>query len=287
MSKANDLPNTLSSLTSCNNVFPRTNKIPIQSPKYWVKEKDRYLRQLLIRDVQEDTGRELVIYFTNFDSNSMISGNDANDLSEVLSDCKTKDVDILIHTPGGYVDACEQVISVLKLWLPDGYRVIVPSMAKSAGTVVALSATEIVMGVNSELGPIDPQFNNIPAEFIANDPNAGFQLQQIANNAILRMHKLAKNVVSSGMWKGKDEEEINKLIEKLSSTQSYLSHGAVINVEEALNLGLVVNYLQPKDEIWKRIWLLFCMYDYDCRQLGYSKIFEGERISLLKPLSSS
>jgi len=286
MSKATDPPNIQSLLTSCNNVFPRTSKLPSQSPKYWVKEKDRYLRQLLICDIQQDTGRELVVYFTNFANGSMISS-DATDLSEVLDDCKTKNVDILIHTPGGSVDACEQVISILKLRLPTGYRVIVPSMAKSAGTVVSLSATEIVMGVNSELGPIDPQFSGIPAEFIANDPNASYQLQQIANNAILRMHKLARNVVRSGMWKDKDEEEINKLIEKLSSTQSYLSHGAVINVEEARNLGLVVNYMQPKDETWKKIWLLFCMYDYDCRQLGYSKIFEGERISLLKPLLSS
>jgi hypothetical protein len=286
MSKAIDPPNTQLLLNSYANVFPRTNKIPIQSPKYWVKEKDRYLRQLLIRDIQQDTGRELVVYFTNFASGSMISS-DATDLSEVLDDCKTKDVDIFIHTPGGSVDACEQVISILKLRLPEGYRVIVPSMAKSAGTVVSLSANEIVMGVNSELGPIDPHFDGIPAEFIAQDPTVSYRFQQIANNAILRMHKLAKNVVSSGMWKHKDKVEINKLIEKLSSTQSYLSHGAVINVEEAHNLGLVVNYMQPKDETWKRIWLLFCMYDYDCRQLGYSKIFEGERISLLKPLTSS
>jgi len=37
------------------------------------------------------------------------------------------------------------------------FRVIVPNMAKSAATLVALGADVIVMGYFSELGPIDPQ----------------------------------------------------------------------------------------------------------------------------------
>src|SRR5271167_3754909 len=36
-------------------------------------------------------------------------------------------------------------------------RVIVPNIAKSAATVLALGADQIVMGYCSELGPIDPQ----------------------------------------------------------------------------------------------------------------------------------
>jgi ClpP class serine protease len=36
-------------------------------------------------------------------------------------------------------------------------RVIVPNIAKSAATLFALGADEILMGYLSELGPIDPQ----------------------------------------------------------------------------------------------------------------------------------
>ncbi|MBP0019139.1 MAG: hypothetical protein J7647_16505 [Cyanobacteria bacterium SBLK] len=182
------------------------------------------------------------------------------------------------------VDACEQIISILQLRLPEGYRVIVPGMAKSAGTVIALSASEIVMGVNSELGPIDPQFNGIPAELIAQDPESSYRVQQIAKNTIARTEKLAKNVLHLGMWKDKKQEDIDELVKQLSSTQSYFSHAAVINVMEAEKLGLQIQNLSASDELWKKLWLLFCMYDYDCRQLGYSKVFEGARISLIKPL---
>jgi hypothetical protein len=45
--------------------FPRTKSLPRQSPLFWVAEKDRYIRQLLIRDIQAATGRSLVVYFAS------------------------------------------------------------------------------------------------------------------------------------------------------------------------------------------------------------------------------
>ena len=36
-------------------------------------------------------------------------------------------------------------------------RAIVPQLALSAGTMVALACKEIIMGKHSSLGPIDPQ----------------------------------------------------------------------------------------------------------------------------------
>lgn len=37
--------------------FPRTSQLPSQSSRFWAKEKDRYLRQLLISDLEQTTGR--------------------------------------------------------------------------------------------------------------------------------------------------------------------------------------------------------------------------------------
>ena len=34
--------------------FPRSGELPTQSSKYWAKEKDRYLRQLLISDIEDE-----------------------------------------------------------------------------------------------------------------------------------------------------------------------------------------------------------------------------------------
>ena len=52
--------------------FPRSDNLPSQSPLFWVEQKDRYLRQLLIRDIEERTQRRLVVYFANRYENAQI-----------------------------------------------------------------------------------------------------------------------------------------------------------------------------------------------------------------------
>jgi hypothetical protein len=44
-----------------------------------------------------------------------------------------------------------------------------------------------------------------------------------------------------------------------------------------------VEYLAPTDELWKRIWMLYCLYDYDTKARGLGKIFEGSKFSLARP----
>ena len=139
--------------------FPRTEEIPLQSPKYWAKEKDRYLRQILISDIEKQTERPLFVFFSQLDQ--QISHTDPDDISEIIQGFEGRSADFLLQTPGGLVDATEKIISLLRHSLND-YRVIVPSWAKSAGTVIALSADRILLGVNSELGPIDPSRQDQP-----------------------------------------------------------------------------------------------------------------------------
>lgn len=264
--------------------FPRGTDLPSQSPKYWVKEKDRYLRQLLISDIEAITHRDLAVYFT-IPEQGQITFSDADDISEVLADATTGKLDLLINTPGGNVDACEKLISVLKHRCQE-YRVLIPSWAKSAGTIIALSSSEIVMGVNSELGPIDPQFNGIPAQFIANDPQRPYHDKMIAQTAIDRTRKLAYQVLEAGMLSNASSETISDLVNKLGSADSYGSHAAVIDYEEAVALGLKVDYLPPDHELWRRVWLLYCLYDYDCRLRQHAKVFEGRRFSITRAMAA-
>ena len=85
------------------------------------------------------------------------------------------------------------------------------------------------------------------------------------------------------MLKGRDSAEINAVIDKLSSNAGYKSHGAVIDYDEASSLHLSVEYLPPTDDLWKRIWMLYCLYDYDTKAKGLGKIFEGSKFSLARP----
>ena len=67
--------------------FPRNSKIPVQSPIYWVGQKDRYLRQLMIRDIEAITDRRFLVYFSNrFENGSGIDASDPAYVMELLSD---------------------------------------------------------------------------------------------------------------------------------------------------------------------------------------------------------
>lgn len=264
------------------NQFPRTNQLPTQSSKYWAKEKDRYIRQLLLSDLREVTQKETIVYFSQLSEG--INHTDADDLSEIIEGLTTPHVDIIIQTPGGDVDAVEKIITLLKCRL-ESYRVIVPSWAKSGGTAIAISSDEILLGVNSELGPIDPQmrvpgFGFVPCQFVANDDSQPSLISQTALNSVERMKDLAKKILHDGMLRNENEEAIKKTVDKLSSSDSYKSHGAVIDYSEAKSLGLNVSWLTPESKEWKLVWLLYSCYDYDTKVKGLGKIIEGERFSI-------
>ena len=93
--------------------FPRSKGLPIQSPLFWVTHKDRYLRQLLISDIELDTNRSLIVYFSDCDrSLAQIDTSDDVYFSELLQQCVGKPVDLLIETNGGMTDATEKNLCI-------------------------------------------------------------------------------------------------------------------------------------------------------------------------------
>jgi hypothetical protein len=262
--------------------FPRTSELPKQSPLYWVGQKDRYLRQLLIRDIEAMTGRRLVVYFANrFRNDSGIDDADPAYIVELLSDVADGEpVDLLIETNGGKTDSTEAVVSILESRLTD-FRVIVANAAKSNGTLICLAAKSILMGPASELGPIDPHLNGVPCTVLADPVVAAtnFPLHSLAVLALKQTKKLAHRLLSKGMMAGKGPAEVEKLVECLSTRDTYFSHGSTIDHREATQLGLSVDYKPAGDQLWERIWLLYCLYDFDARRDGYLKIFEGHQLS--------
>lgn len=256
--------------------FPRTSDLPTQSPLFWVEQKDRYLRQLLIRDIEDLTKRRLVVYFANRYENAQIDARDCAFVAELFGDVGTEPVDLLLETTGGFTDATESVISLLTKLTSD-LRVIVANSAKSNGTLLGLAARSIVMGAASELGPIEPLVNGIPCSVLIQPQTAAqnFPLHMFGTYALQQSKKLAGQLLANGMMKGKSPADVEAAVDKLSSRSVYFSHGSTIDHIEASALGLAVDYLPPDDPVWQRVWLLYCMCDFDCRKSRYLKLFEG------------
>jgi Serine dehydrogenase proteinase len=68
----------------------------------------------------------------------------------------TEQLDLVLHTNGGRVNIGRKISLLLRAF---GRRVniLVPYKARSAGTLMCLSANQIVMSAVAELGPLDPQ----------------------------------------------------------------------------------------------------------------------------------
>ena len=84
---------------------------------------------MLIADIEEITGRDLIVYYTDCNSHAQIDNSDDKYLLEMLGGCRNKQIDLL-ETNGGFTDATEKVVSILK-HATDDLRVIVPKQQKA------------------------------------------------------------------------------------------------------------------------------------------------------------
>ena len=85
-----------------------------------------------------------------------VEADDVHALMECCNDVEGRELDLILHSPGGTPEAAEQILNYLRTQF-DNIRCFVPLQAKSAATMIALGCDEIVLGLHSELGPIDPQ----------------------------------------------------------------------------------------------------------------------------------
>ena len=85
-----------------------------------------------------------------------VEADDVHALMECCHGVDEKELDLVIHSPGGSPEAAEQMVNYLRTQF-EYIRAFVPLQAKSAATMIALGCDEIVLGLHSELGPIDPQ----------------------------------------------------------------------------------------------------------------------------------
>ena len=121
------------------------------------------IRRRYAAAVREQRGRPLLLYVTDWiyldrpPANSrMVNYADADALTEVLAGTSGDKLDVLIQSPGGLAEAAESIVHFLRRRFSD-IAFIVPTVSKSAATMLALSGNVLLMDDDAELGPIDPQ----------------------------------------------------------------------------------------------------------------------------------
>ncbi len=282
-----------------------------QTPLYRALHSDRYARQDAIKQIQNITERQLIVYEANLWSpTSSLGQDDFQPFGDLLLRIPSKaDVDLLLQSPGGDIDAAEKIIYMIRQ-KAKRFRVIVPEYAKSAATLIALGSDQVVMGLTSELGPIDAQltgpgpggarfqtsaqsfideFEEIkkeventgklsPAYFpLLEGLNLGFM--RMCRNLQERSQRFAEKWLKAHMLK-KNPRKAKRVAENLCNTKKWLSHGIAIDADQAGLLGIKVVKLAQDNDLWAQVWYLHCCYGVLFRQEKVSKIFESETVSL-------
>jgi Periplasmic serine proteases (ClpP class) len=82
---------------------------------------------------------------------------------------------VFLTTNGGDPDGAFRIARCLRHHYPKGFRLVVPSWCKSAGTLIAIAADEIAIGDLGELGPLDIQVNKGSELF---EQSSGLDIQE-------------------------------------------------------------------------------------------------------------
>lgn len=106
-------------------------------------------------------GRDIMVIAADLnkaDSRTMIDYSDILAVEDQLQNLSGTAIDIIIETPGGLAQVVEDLVRRIR-GKYDDVAYIIPGWSKSAGTIMAMSGDEILMGPTSALGPIDAQLN--------------------------------------------------------------------------------------------------------------------------------
>lgn len=165
-----------------------------------------------------------------------------------------ENLDILMESGGGDIDAAMKLIKTARAYCKK-VSAVVPFYAKSAASLVALSADEMVMCKAGELGPIDPQVRDpltkqwIPAHSITealkfieetHDINVKLafadKLPPMTIGAYRDSQKASEQYLDEALaWMGDKKE---KAVETF--TEKFLSHGHPIDRNQCMDVGLKV-----------------------------------------------
>lgn len=213
---------------------------------------------------------------------------------------RSKGLDLLIHSPGGVVTATESIVTYLRKLFNMDIRVIVPHMAMSAGTMIACASKEIIMGKESSLGPIDPQYRNVPAQGVLKEferailetmevPDRSLVWKEIiqqyrptfvgeCENVVKMSHDLVEGWLMDCMFSDSQDkhQKVKVILDELASHDASKVHDRHYDYERCKELGLRVVALEDNQELQDKVLSLYHCYLLSIYRLPILKYIESQ-----------
>ncbi len=229
------------------------------------------VRRKYLKKIYDITGRNTIAYYSGWLQKPGAPDTAVNDKDKsgfmlaIHKLDKTKGLDLILHTPGGDVAATESLVDYLYSIFGKNIRVIVPQISMSAGTMIALSSKEIVMGRHSNLGPIDPQMGGLACQAVLDEfeqakndikqnPHSAALWQVIISKyhptflgackqAIEWSEKMVEKWLLENMCSS-DTGNVKKILKTFSDHKKQKSHARHISKNECEAVGLNISSLE-------------------------------------------
>ena len=265
------------------------------------------IRRKYLKKLHAHTKRNVIAYYSGFLSKPRIEGVQINDEDKngfMLCTHELKrdqGLDLILHTPGGDGAAAESLVDYLRSMFGKNVRAIVPQIAMSAGTMIACSCKSIVMGKESSLGPVDPQYGAISAvgllkevkrahdEILNNNQSALFWnpiLQKITPSflqrcewAVLAADGFIKKTLKENMLAGLPEAEqvakIGTICEILSNLNESKEHNTHFRIDQCERAGLEIVRLETDQTLQDLVLTLHHCYMHTLSNTPAFKVVEN------------
>lgn len=264
------------------------------------------LRRKYVHDLHKYTGRNVIVYYSGFlqkpelGRRNAVDDNDKNGLMTAVNDLDTSlGLDLILHTPGGDTAATESIVDYLWKKFDKDIRCFVPQMAMSAGTMIACACKEIWMGKQSSLGPVDPQFNGIPAHGVLEEFSRA--LKEIQSNpqtipiwqavvakynpaflgecekAIKWSSELVTDWLGRNMFEGSEgaDEKIEAILREIIDHSVSYAHNRHLSAEKCEAIGLNIKTLEEDQDLQDKILSVHHIYFHTLSSTPAYKIIEN------------
>lgn len=266
------------------------------------------VRRKYLMKLQRYTKRNVIAYYSGWLSRPAstphlaIGDDDKNAFMSAVHELdRTAGLDLLLHTPGGDAAATESLVDYLKSMFGRDIRVIVPQLAMSAGTLIACSARSIVLGKQSSLGPIDPQFGGIAAQAVIDEfqmaiesiearPASAPLWQAIIGKyhptfllecmrAIEWSREMAKTWLIANMLDGRADaaDVAARIVDALSDHAGTKTHARHLPLATCRAIGLEIELLEDDDKLQDLVLTIHHAFMHTFAHTGAIKIVENHR----------
>lgn len=281
-------------------------------------------RKRLLKGISKLRGnRDVLVMASDLTKNvnNSIEYSDILPFQDQLSNLKGTEIDIILETPGGFAEVVEDLVRLVR----DKYEkvaVIIPGYSKSAGTIFAMAADEILMGKFSSLGPIDAQIASNGKRFSADAFLDGLEkikneviasgrlnpamipiLQNISPGEIQHCENaqnfsktLVKQWLASYKFKywekhassgnpvtvEEKEKRAEEIATKLCKHADWLTHGRSIKIDDFKMMKLLITDYSLDSELEDLITRYYTLLRMTFETTNIYKIFETEKTQIVR-----